>query len=101
MEEQIAVALTTVQVDWIRGAITQQLTVESDPGLRDFLDTLADQFEQSVDASAWRSQTDGRHPPAARSHTSNSPETGVHGEGTDIRRAPTARHREGARGWSD
>ena len=88
MEEQIAVALTTAEVDWIRGAITQRLIVESDPGLRDFLDTLADQFEQSVDASAWRSQTDGRHPPAAMSHASNSPEMGAHGEQTDIRRAP-------------
>ena len=94
MEEQIVVALITAQVDWIRGAITQRLTVESDPELRDFLDTLADQFEQSVDASAWRSQTDGRHPPAAMSHASNSPETGAHGEQTDIRRAPTARHRD-------
>ena len=88
MEEQIAVALTTAEVDWIRGAITQRLIVESDPGLRDFLDTLADQFEQSVDASAWRSQTDGRHPPAAMSHASNSSEKGAHGEQTDIRRAP-------------
>ena len=32
MEEQIVVALTTAQVDWLRGAITQRLTVESDPG---------------------------------------------------------------------
>ena len=31
MEEQIAVALTTAEVDWIRGAITQRLTVESGP----------------------------------------------------------------------
>ena len=46
------VRLTTVQVDWLRGAITQRLIVESDPEQRDFLDTLADQFEQSVDASA-------------------------------------------------
>ena len=52
MEEQIVVALTTAQVDWLRGAITQRHTVESDPEQRDFLDTLADQFEQSVDASA-------------------------------------------------
>ena len=52
MEEQIAVALTTAEVDWIRGAITRRLIVESDPGLRDFLDTLADHFEQTVDASA-------------------------------------------------
>ena len=52
MEEQIVVALTTAQVDWLRGAITQRLNVESDLEQRDFLDTLADQFDQSVDASA-------------------------------------------------
>jgi len=31
MEEQIVVALTTAQVDWLRGAIAQRLAVETDP----------------------------------------------------------------------
>ena len=71
MEEQIVVALTTAQVDWLRGAITQRLTVESDPEQRDFLDALADQFEQRRRVRVTVPEPAGQPAGAARRHASN------------------------------
>ena len=68
MEEQIAVALTTAQVDWICGAITQRRTVESDPEQRARRPLRADRRRVSMTVPAHG----GRNPPAlAKRHASN------------------------------